>query len=73
MFACILQGMLALTFVNPDDYDKVQSGDRLSIRGLSPIHAKYHFGADSKLFVQVLYCDGFLFNGYAHFLAMNTF
>lgn len=28
------QGMLALTFANPDDYDKIQEGDILSIIGL---------------------------------------
>merc|ERR1719454_192638 len=29
------QGMLPLTFVNPSDYDKIQTGDRISIRGLN--------------------------------------
>jgi aconitate hydratase len=29
------QGMLALTFSNPDDYNKIQEKDRLSIRGLA--------------------------------------
>jgi aconitate hydratase len=29
------QGMLALTFVNKDDYDKVQEDDRISISGLT--------------------------------------
>ena len=28
------QGMLALTFVNKDDYDKVQENDRISVMGL---------------------------------------
>lgn len=28
------QGMLALTFANPSDYDKIQEGDRISILGL---------------------------------------
>merc|ERR1712176_959571 len=28
------QGMLPLTFVNGDDYDKIQTGDNVSIRGL---------------------------------------
>merc|ERR1711881_164365 len=28
------QGMLALTFANPEDYDKVQTGDSVAIRGL---------------------------------------
>jgi aconitate hydratase len=31
------QGVLALTFVNPSDYDKVQEDDRLSILNLSQI------------------------------------
>ena len=29
------QGMLALTFKNPDDYDLIQEGDRFNIRGLN--------------------------------------
>lgn len=29
------QGMLAITFVDPKDYDKIQEGDRISILGLS--------------------------------------
>ena len=29
------QGLLALTFVNPSDYDKVKQGDRVSIIGIS--------------------------------------
>jgi aconitate hydratase len=29
------QGLLALTFVNPADYDKVQDGDRISLLGLA--------------------------------------
>merc|ERR1719445_941711 len=28
------QGMLALTFANPSDYDKLQTGDKISIKGL---------------------------------------
>ena len=28
------QGMLALTFVNPDDYDRVQPDDKVTIKGL---------------------------------------
>lgn len=31
------QGMLALTFANPGDYERVQEGDRLSLRGLSKL------------------------------------
>ncbi|HXX93356.1 MAG TPA: aconitate hydratase, partial [Planctomycetota bacterium] len=31
------QGVLPLTFVNPDDYDKVQKEDRLSVVGLAEL------------------------------------
>lgn len=31
------QGVLALTFVNPSDYDKIQEKDRISIKGLEKI------------------------------------
>ncbi len=31
------QGLLALTFADPDDYDKVQEGDRVSLRGLEKL------------------------------------
>ncbi|MEW6055287.1 MAG: aconitate hydratase [Bdellovibrionota bacterium] len=31
------QGVLPLTFANPADYDKVQEGDRVSIRGLASL------------------------------------
>merc|ERR1719445_584319 len=29
------QGMLALTFANPADYDKLQTGDKIAIKGLN--------------------------------------
>ena len=29
------QGLLALTFQNPDDYDKIREDDRISLTGLS--------------------------------------
>ena len=28
------QGMLPLTFDNPDDYDKIKTGDKVSLSGL---------------------------------------
>ena len=31
------QGMLPLTFVNPDDYEKVGEADRVSLVGLSDL------------------------------------
>jgi aconitate hydratase len=31
------QGVLALTFVNPEDYEKILEGDRLSIKGLAEL------------------------------------
>jgi len=31
------QGVLPLTFVNPDDYEKVQEMDRISINGLTTL------------------------------------
>jgi aconitate hydratase len=31
------QGMLPLTFVNPDDYNKIREGDKVSIIGLSDL------------------------------------
>ena len=31
------QGMLPLTFANPDDYDRVQPSDRVSILGLTDL------------------------------------
>ncbi|KAK6012612.1 aconitase domain protein, partial [Ostertagia ostertagi] len=34
------QGMLPLTFANPDDYDKIDSGDKVSIVGLKDFHSR---------------------------------
>ena len=31
------QGMLPLTFVNPDDYEKVNEADRISLVGLADL------------------------------------
>jgi aconitate hydratase A / 2-methylisocitrate dehydratase len=36
------QGILALTFVNPKDYDKILEDDRLSILGLKNLHEGKH-------------------------------
>ncbi len=41
------QGVLALTFANPADYEKIQEDDRLSIRGLK------EFNPDRELFLEI--------------------
>lgn len=46
------QGMLALTFVNKDDYNKVQERDKISIKGLK------EFAPDKHLTVELLHSDG---------------
>ena len=46
------QGMLALTFVHKDDYDKVREDDRLSVVGLS------HFEPGKPLTVVDRHQDG---------------
>ncbi|MDR0422323.1 MAG: aconitate hydratase [Proteiniphilum sp.] len=46
------QGMLALTFVNRDDYDKVQERDRISVKGLKG------FTPGRNLTVELLHFDG---------------
>ncbi len=46
------QGMLALTFVNKTDYDRVKEDDRISIKGLSD------FAPGSKLTVVLKHTDG---------------
>ncbi|MGI6047889.1 MAG: aconitate hydratase [Petrimonas sp.] len=46
------QGMLALTFVNKDDYDKVLERDKINIIGLS------QFAPDKNLMVELLHADG---------------
>lgn len=46
------QGMLALTFVNNDDYNKIQERDKISIIGLED------FAPDKNLTVQLLHTDG---------------
>lgn len=46
------QGVLALTFANPADYDRISSGDRISIEGLQG------FTPDSSLSLHILHTDG---------------
>ena len=46
------QGMLALTFVDKDDYEKVQEQDKISILGLT------NFAPDEKLTVKLTHKDG---------------
>ena len=46
------QGMLALTFVNKEDYDKVQERDKISVKGLK------EFAPGKNLTVELLHADG---------------
>lgn len=46
------QGMLALTFVNPSDYDKVREDDKISILGLKD------FATGKNLTVELIHSDG---------------
>tara|TARA_B100000925_G_C21816391_1_gene390995 strand:+ start:120 stop:596 length:477 start_codon:yes stop_codon:yes gene_type:complete len=46
------QGMLALTFVNPSDYDLIQEEDRVSILGLAD------FTPGQPLMLEALHSDG---------------
>lgn len=46
------QGMLALTFVNKDDYNKVQERDKISVIGLTD------FAPGKNLVVKLLHADG---------------
>lgn len=46
------QGMLALTFKNKDDYDKIEEKDKLSVLGLN------HFAPNQPLTVEMLHTDG---------------
>jgi aconitate hydratase len=46
------QGMLALTFINKDDYDKVREDDRISVTGLN------HFAPGQPLTVTLSHADG---------------
>jgi len=46
------QGMLALTFADKNDYDKVREDDQINILGLT------HFTPSVNLFVELLHSDG---------------
>jgi aconitate hydratase len=46
------QGMLALTFANKNDYDKVRENDKINILGLT------NFSPSINLFVELLHTDG---------------
>ena len=46
------QGMLALTFVNKEDYDKVQERDKISVKGLKG------FAPGRNLTVELFHADG---------------
>ena len=46
------QGMLALTFVNKDDYDKLQERDKISVLGLRA------FAPGKNLTIELLHTDG---------------
>jgi len=46
------QGMLALTFVNKDDYDKILENDKLSILGLN------NFAPGKNLIIELTHADG---------------
>jgi aconitate hydratase len=46
------QGVLALTFANVSDYEKVRDGDKLSVRGLSS------FAPGKNLTVEITHSDG---------------
>lgn len=46
------QGMLALTFVNPNDYDKIKEDDKISILGLTS------FASGRNLTVELTHKDG---------------
>lgn len=46
------QGMLALTFANPDDYDKIQEDDRINLTGLQT------FTPDTPLHLTLTHADG---------------
>ncbi|ULB33030.1 MULTISPECIES: aconitate hydratase [Proteiniphilum] len=46
------QGMLALTFVNKDDYIKVQERDKISVKGLK------EFAPGKNMMIELLHADG---------------
>ena len=51
------QGLLALTFDNADDYDKVQTGDKISLKGLK------NFSPGSQFELIVKKTDGTIVDG----------
>ena len=55
------QGMLALTFVNEKDYDKVKGTDRVTIKGLET------FTPGKNLELEVKHLDGSVEVGYSFF------
>ena len=46
------QGVLTLTFMNKDDYNKIKEDDKIDITGLP------EFSADRKLTVTLIHSDG---------------
>ncbi len=46
------QGMLALTFINKEDYEKVRENDKISVIGLT------QFSPEKKLQVKLIHSDG---------------
>ena len=46
------QGVLGLTFVNPEDYNKIQENDRVAIKGLT------HFSPGQNLTIELTHEDG---------------
>ena len=54
------QGMLPLTFSNPDDYDKIKTGDKISLTGLK------EFAPGSQVTLTLFIYILFVFLGYLH-------
>lgn len=61
------QGMLALTFANPEDYDKIQPSDRVSILGLES------FAPGKNLTLFVMHEDGSNIVCQFHLLSILSF
>ena len=59
------QGLLALTFPNPEDYDRIREDDRISLVGLNDIapgkpvecRVRHSDGATETLFLNHSYAD----------------
>jgi aconitate hydratase len=60
------QGMLAVTFANPDDYEKVRENDKISITGLAD------FAPGRQLMVILAHSDGTKESFYANHTYNNT-